>query len=95
MLLLQLVMLAITASTTPAEMNVEGTPSRIIASADLDRAESGEDETEVSDVDETLAIEERMERKELGYEHVTVRIGVVDTITELWDSEARLVRRFR
>lgn len=95
MLLLQLVMLAITASTTPAETSVEGAPARIIASADLDRAERGEEETEVSDLDETSAIEERTERKELGYEHVTVRIGVVNTITELWDSEARLVRRFR
>jgi len=87
-------MLAVTASTTPADATNTDEPYRMIMSLELDRAERGEDMTADAENQEESA-EEREARGDIGYEHVTVRVGVVDTIRELWESEARIVRRFR
>jgi len=94
-LVLQLIMLAVTACTTPPEPNSETGSYRIIASTDLDRAERGEEGTPIDGSDQEPNLEEREARGDLGYEHVTIRVGIVDTIRELWESEARIIRRFR
>ena len=88
-------MLAVTACTTPPEPNSETGSYRIIASTDLDRAERGEEATPIDGSDQEPNLEEREARGDLGYEHVTIRVGIVDTIRELWESEARIIRRFR
>jgi hypothetical protein len=87
-------MLAVTVSTTPGERTGTGV-SRPITSPELDRVERGEEDTVAETEDHEDTAEEREARGNIGYEHVTVRVGVVDTIRELWESEARIVRRFR
>jgi Fungal domain of unknown function (DUF1746) len=82
---LQLVMLAIGCSgssdLSPGNGNARG------GSAELDRAERGE----TGDEEE----EEGMVTNDAGYEHVTVRVGVVETIRSLWNNDTPVVRRMR
>ena len=85
LLSLQLTMLAITVSTTPSTTSTNGT--RISVSSDLDRAERGATDEEG---DEGSGV-----TQDVGYEHVTIRVGVVETIRSLWDNDSPIVRRFR
>jgi hypothetical protein len=85
LLSLQLTMLAITVSTTPLTTSTHGT--RMAVASDLSRAEQGitdEEGREGSGI-----------AQDVGYEHVTIRIGVVETIKSLWDDDSPIVRRFR
>ena len=95
-LLLQLTMLAITATTTPktSERGTTMTVARIVASIELDRAERGETEEEET-VPEGGSEEMGMTIRDAGFEHVVVSVGVVETIKSLWDDTTPLVRRFR
>jgi len=79
-------MLAITASTTPPTSSSNGT--RITVYSDLDRAERGV--TNDDDPDEGSGV-----TQDVGYEHVIVRVGVVEAIKSLWDNDSPIVRRFR
>ena len=83
-LLLQLTMLAVTASTTPSTETTN--VLRIHVPSSLDRAERGE----ADDVEEGSGTSH-----ETGYEHVVVCVGVVETIKMLWDNDTPIVRRFR
>jgi hypothetical protein len=94
-LILQLTMLAITATTTPKTpetgTTTTTTVARVAASAELDRAERGETEEE-------MTVQEGSEdagSMATGFEHVVVSVGVVETIKSLWDDTTPLVRRFR
>ena len=80
-------MLAVTASTTPPTSSSNGTT--IAVSSDLDRAERGVTNDD-SDPDEGNGV-----TQDVGYEHVIVRVGVVETIKLLWDNDSPIVRRFR
>ena len=82
---LQLTMLAITVSTTPSTTPANGT--RIAVSSELDRAERG--------VTDENGDEGNGVTRDVGYEHVTIRVGVVETIKSLWDNDSPIVRRFR
>jgi len=92
-LILQLTMLAITATTTPKTPETGTTTvARVVASAELDRAERGETE------EEEMTVQEGSEETGLtatGFEHVVVSVGIVETIKSLWDDTTPLVRRFR
>jgi hypothetical protein len=97
-LVLQVVMLAVTATTSPPEV-VE-----VITTVDLDRVERGVtmeegDGDEIDGVgDDGLERNEMMERNESEEEEdrsTVVRVGVTETIRTLWDSDAPLIRRFR
>jgi hypothetical protein len=93
-LMLQLTMLAITATTTPKTPEtgtMTTTVARVAVSAELDRAERGE-------TDEEMTVQEGSEdagSTATGFEHVVVSVGVVETIKSLWDDTTPLVRRFR
>ena len=84
-LLLQLTMLAITASTTLSTVLSNGV--RPIVSLDLDQEEQG--------LTDELVEGRGMTSHDSGYEHVVVRVGVVETIKSLWDNDVPIVRRFR
>src|SRR5204863_5419136 len=84
-LFLQLTMLAITASTTLSTAPSDGT--RTIAPLDLDREEQG--------FTDELAESRDVTALDTGYEHVVVRVGVVETIKSLWDNDVPIVRRVR
>ena len=92
-LVLQLTMLAITATTTPKITETGMAVSRVVVSAELDRAERGETE-EQETLNET-GEESGGTIQETGFEHVVVAVGVVETIKALWDDTTPLVRRFR
>jgi hypothetical protein len=77
-------MLAITASTTPSTETTDVV--RIHVPSSLDRAERGE----TDDFEEGGGTSH-----ETGFEHVVVRVGVVETIKTLWDNDTPIVRRFR
>jgi hypothetical protein len=85
LLSLQLTMLAITASTIPLTTPENGT--RVAVSSDLDRAERGVTDEEGNDGSEVT--------QDVGYDHFTIRVGVVETIKSLWDNDSPIVRRFR
>lgn len=90
-LLLQLTMLAITASTMPSTAIGQQSVGRVAVLSDLSRAERGE-------TDEIVQSSDRENGKvthDTGYEHITVQVEVVETIKSLWESEAPIVRRFR
>jgi len=87
-LVLQLTMLAITASTGPS--NTTSGESRAATSSELDRTERGAGEDGGGD-DEQVSLTSH----DSPFEHVHVRVGVIDTIRSLWDSETPIVRRFR
>ena len=109
LLLLQLTMLAINANTVPRTGALGGNAStsaldRVSMSQDLDRVERGE-ATNIGENTEQMALQESSSSGSdngrsdnggsSGYEHVTIRIGVIETIKLLWDNEAPIVRRFR
>lgn len=94
-LLLQLTMLAVIASTAPPDPATVNLP-RVAVSADLDRAEQGEGSFETEGEEQPEGSEEtEIIPHDTGYQHVTVRVGVVETIKSLWDDETPIVRRFR
>lgn len=78
-------MLAITLSTTPSTTSTNGT--RTAVSSELDRAERGVTDEEGNEGSEVT--------QDVGYEHVTIRVGVVETIKSLWKNDSPIVRRFR
>jgi hypothetical protein len=89
-------MLAVIASTAPPDPATVADVPRVAVAADLDRAEQGEGsyETQIEEQPEGSG-ETEIIRSDTGYEHVTVRVGVVETIKSLWDDETPIVRRFR
>lgn len=97
-LLLQLTMLAITASTTPSTItgtssitgSSNGTRVVVRSSSDLDRVERG-----MTDDGDVGGGGGRSPSHDVGYEQVIIRVGVVETIRSLWDNETPIVRRFR
>jgi len=101
-LLLQVVMLAVTAATSPPETVVVGN----VTALDLDRVERGVTMEDGEGVDEDTEIEgddglehhEMMERHDTEEEEdksTVVRVGVTETMRTLWNSDAPLLRRFR
>jgi hypothetical protein len=91
-------MLAITASTAPPDPDEVVDLSRVAVSIDLDRAEQGEGSYENQRWEQVEGPDEAREmelRADTGYEHITVRVGVLDTIKSFWDDERPIVRRFR
>jgi hypothetical protein len=87
-LCLQLVMLAISsASEEGLEMDRTGGP------AALDSAERGEREGRVGN--DQGNEDEGMVVNDIGYEHIVLRVGVVETIRSLWNTEARVIQRMR
>jgi len=71
-------------------MNSSSLSSRTTVSTELDRAERG--------VSSSLDEDERRSSgapHDEGYENIVVRVGVVETIRSLWDSDTPMVRRFR
>jgi hypothetical protein len=101
-LLLQVVMLAVTAATSPPETVVVANMTAV----DLDRVERGVTMEDGEGVDEDAEIEgddgsehhEMMERHDTEEEEdksTVVRVGVTETMRTLWNSDAPLLRRFR
>jgi hypothetical protein len=91
-------MLAITASTAPPDPAEVVDLSRVAVSIDLDRAEQGEGSYENQrweQVEGPADARENGLRTDTGYEHITVRVGVLDTIKSFWNNETPIVRRFR
>jgi hypothetical protein len=89
-------MLAVIASTAPPDPATVGDLPRVVVSADLDRAEQGEGNYETQSGEQLEGPgETEIIRYDTGYEHVTVRVGVVQTIKSLWGDETPIVRRFR
>lgn len=92
-LVLQSTMLSLKATTAYPPEHPRQQPTRVIASTELDRAERGETD-EVAQPDEPEE-ESSTVCHDLGYEHITIRVGVVETIKSLWGNENPIVRRFQ
>ena len=83
-----------TASTAPPDPDDVVDLSRVAVSIDLDRAEQGVSSYENQRWEQVEGPDEEL-RADTGYEHITVRVGVLDTIKSFWDDERPIVRRFR
>ena len=78
-------MLAISCSTS-TELSAENRDVRSGSSVELDRAERGETQDREDNEEESVVTDDD------GYEHITVRVGVVETIRSLWNNETPVLR---